>query len=187
MDNLSFARLVMHNAASKGSKSGSLLSARLPSPMHEWRGSNVNERRSEELDYPEKVPLILQTPRVGDDRFGIRGSSYLHLKIRIQDRSVSVVSGQLSRVSYIQSASNPEWITCIDWFVDSAIEPACILFLRGLSIDQPVHCICIIRAKRIKHRQCRNTAICWPSYREPRTNNEIPWDSSPGLWAYAPS
>ena len=38
--NLSLARLVIHNAASKGASSGSPLNARLASPRHECSGSS---------------------------------------------------------------------------------------------------------------------------------------------------
>ena len=63
-DNLSFARLVMHNPASKGSKCDSPFNAKLPSPKHVWSGSCQLRNREEYLNTILHVWRILRSEDV---------------------------------------------------------------------------------------------------------------------------
>ena len=77
-DNLSFARLVMHNPASKGSKCDSPFNAKLPSPKHVWSGS-CQLRNSEE--YLNTILHVWRILRSEDVEYEIRDKYDL-----IQDR-----------------------------------------------------------------------------------------------------
>jgi len=144
VDNLSFARLVIHNAASKGWRWGSPFRARLPSPRHEWRGSNGLVAVCDNEKNLEMFPSIFRNRQDGDDMSVIGDTSYWHRQRRTWGLWVSNVSWHTEAV-YIKNTANPEWVTCIHRFVHSAVESACLVLLSRLTIHKPVYCIIVIR------------------------------------------
>jgi hypothetical protein len=74
VDSLSFARFVIHNPASKGSKCDSPFNAKLPSPKHVCSGSCQSRNREE---YLNTILHVWQILRSDDVEYEIRDKSDL--------------------------------------------------------------------------------------------------------------